>query len=64
MAFRNYKTTIPMCIQRDTPSQLDIEIDKVQSEYDIIDLQFSTHCTPLGDQKYCALLLLAKKESK
>lgn len=65
MAFRNYSKTIPMCIQRDRPSQLDIEIDKVQEEYDIIDLQFSTHYDPTnGGSKYCAFLLLVKKENK
>ena len=64
MAFRNYKKTKPLCLEMSTPSDLDIAIDKVQNDYDIIDLQFSTHYDMVSGAKYCALLLLADKESK
>lgn len=64
MAFRNYKKTKPLCLEKSTPSDLDIAIDKVQNDYDIIDLQFSTHYDPVEGSRYCALLLLANKENK
>ena len=64
MAFRNYKKTKPLCLEASTPSELDIAIDKVQNDYDIIDLQFSTHYDPVEGGRYCALLLLADKENK
>lgn len=65
MAFRNYKEVKSKCIERYCPTDLDLAIDNIQTGYDIIDLQFSTHYDKKQDSsKYCALLLIAKKESK
>lgn len=65
MAFRNYDKTKTLCLDENSPSDLDIKIDALQADYDIIDLQFSTHFDNTWKQpRYCALLLLSKKESK
>ena len=65
MAFRNYKKTKSLCIEKNTPTELDLAVDEIQDKYDIIDLQFSTHFDVIWKEaRYCAFLLLSEKESK
>lgn len=62
MAFRNYPKTKSLVIQKDSAIDLEMAVDSIQNEYDIIDLQFSTHeSKSFNGTRYCVFLLLAEK---
>ena len=58
MAFRNYKNVHPLCVVRTSAEELEKRIDEIQEKFDIIDLQYSTHCDSNGVEKFSVLLLI------
>ncbi len=63
MAFRNYYGVRCLCIERDTPVELSDKIDELQDNFDLVDLQFSTHYhAEFKKDRYCALVLVKTKE--
>lgn len=64
MKFREYTMVLPKVIKATSANALEQEIEKLDIEYDIIDLQYSTTGDLKNGIEYSALLLIKDKELK